>query len=495
MRFLFRAFGGLALLVLAISLLGVASVTVKNAFSKKAENSFKSKYGKERSYTAYVEELKPTQISPKIFAYGEAKSWRSLELRAATSGRLVFLSKNYREGGKVDKGEILFKIDPRESNDLVAIAEVNLLEARAEYDEAKNARALIQSDLRYSEEQLALRVKALERKKSLNKSGIVTTAMVENSELLLSNAYQAVSTKKNLLSQGNARITRMKISVTRAEISLEQARRQLSDSEYSAPFDGVISKVSVTLGRLLNKNEQLGVLIDTEALEVGFQVSNSEFSRLIDESGAIMPLTIKVTKDDQENSLMLSGVVQRVGAAVIPGTSGRQVFASLKDDRSGVIRAGDFLLVEIEEGPLTNVAIVPSAALDANNTLLLLGKDSRLEAIKVKVLRRQANKIIVGGVPFGREYVIERPPYLGVGLRVKPIRPGDIKVSSSQSTNGTSKDEMIELSPEERSAIIGFVQKNERMPKEVKKTIIKQLEAKQVPLSLVKRFKSRMEGN
>jgi multidrug efflux pump subunit AcrA (membrane-fusion protein) len=165
MRFLFRAFGGLLLLVLAASLLGIASVKLKNAFSEKAEGSFKKKYGNERIYTAYVERLKPTQISPKIMAYGEAKSWRSLELRAASSGRLIFLSKNFREGGMISAGETLFKIDPREAEDLVKVADVNRLEARAEYNEAQSALSLVQSDLSYSEEQLKLRLTAVERQK------------------------------------------------------------------------------------------------------------------------------------------------------------------------------------------------------------------------------------------------------------------------------------------------------------------------------------------
>ena len=108
MRFLFRAIGGLLLLVLAVAFLGFAAVKLKNAFSEKAEASFKTKYGQERTYTAYVETLKSTQIKPKIMAYGEAKSWRSLELRAANPGRLVFLSENFREGGMVSFGELLF---------------------------------------------------------------------------------------------------------------------------------------------------------------------------------------------------------------------------------------------------------------------------------------------------------------------------------------------------------------------------------------------------
>ena len=267
------------------------------------------------------------------------------------------------------------------------------------------------------------------------------------------------------------------------------------DSEYQAPFAGIISKVSVVPGRLLNKNEQLGVLIDTNALEVGFQVSNLEFARMVDDNGTIMPLSIKVIKDVQGNSLTLSGIVQRVGAEAVTGTAGRQIFASLKGDRTKMIRAGDFLMVEIEESPLKNVALIPSAAVDTNGKLLLLSESNRLEEIKVDVLRRQADKVIVSGVPFGREYVIDRPPYLDSGLRVKPIRPEDLLKISSQRKIKSKEDEMIELSPEERSALIEFVQKNDRMPKEVKEKIVKQLEETRVSLSLINRFKSRMEGN
>ena len=157
MRFLFRAIGGLLLLVLAVAFLGLAAVKLKNAFSEKAETSFKTKNGQERTYIAFVETLKSTQIKPKIMAYGEAKSWRSLGLRAANPGRLEFLSENFREGGMVSFGELLFKIDPREADDLVKVAEVNLLEARAEYNEAQSAFLLVKSDLSYSEEQLNLR--------------------------------------------------------------------------------------------------------------------------------------------------------------------------------------------------------------------------------------------------------------------------------------------------------------------------------------------------
>ena len=152
-------------------------------------------------------------------------------------------------------------------------------------------------------------------------------------------------------------------------------------------------------------------------------------------------------------------------------------------------------MVEIEEDKLDNIAIIPSSAIDTNSKILLLGANDRLEEIEVDVLRRQSDKVIVSAVPFGREYVIDRPPYLDAGLRVKPSRPGDLQGEPSQVGSKIKKDEMVELSQKERSELINFVQKNGRIPKEVKETILKKLEKTKVPLSLVNRFKGRMEGN
>jgi hypothetical protein len=494
MNFFFRAFSGLSLIMLVAVFLSLGGITLKKALEQKSERSFKSKYAKERTYSAYVDLLKSTTVKPIIVAYGEARSWRTLELRATNSGRVKFLSDNFREGGRVFQDEVLFQIDPSESNDIFSVAKVNLDEALAEYDEANDALLLITSNLKDAKEQLFLRASALKRQKSLKQSGIVTTAAVESAELVVSNANQTVSGRKNELSQGKAKIERSKISVTRATISLEQAKRRLDEDEYRAPFEGIISKVSVAPGRLLNKNEQLGVLIDPEAIEVGFQVSNREFSRLLDKEGNVRSLDIKVRKEETDQAQVISGVIQRAGAEVLSGTSGRQIFASLDGINSGFIRAGDFLIVEIEEDELPNVAIISANAVGSNGTILLLDDESRLVEFAVNIIRRQDDRVILGNVPFGREYVTDRPPQLDAGLKVKPIRSDQKELGAVKLTSKTEEN-LIEISTDQRNKLIEFVQKNNRMPKDVKKGILKQLKLKKVPTELVDRLNKRIEGN
>jgi hypothetical protein len=69
------------------------------------------------------------------------------------------------------------------------------------------------------------------------------------------------------------------------------------------------------------------------------------------------------------------------------------------------------------------VAVIPAAAVSPAGGILVLGEGERLEEVTVRILRRQGDRLIVAGAPFGREYVTERQPQLGPGVLVRPIRP------------------------------------------------------------------------
>ncbi len=495
MRFFFRAIIGFFLFGLVLSFLGVAVISVNDALKTRAEKNSKNRFAKERTYNAYVDKLKSSKFVPKITAYGEAKSWRSLELRTASSGRLIFLAESFREGGQIQKNDLLFKIDPSQAEDLFEFAKVNLAEAKAELKEANLALVLVIDDRNAAKQQLKLRESALTRQKSLKTSGIVTKTSVENAELLLSNAQQILVGRENALAQGRFRIEKASVALERAKISFEQAKRQLKETEYRAPFSGIISKVSVAPGRLLNRNEQLGVLIDPKAIEVEFQVSNQEFSRLVDSNGDILRLPIKVKLELNNLSIERSGLIQRSGGEVVQGASGRQIFASLDGLRGSGIRPGDFLLVEIEESELSGVAIIPSSSADSNGNIFLVGKEDRLEEYKSEILRRQGDFIILENVPFGREYVSQRAPQLDVGLRINPIRIDEKSNSiSSLEKPDKSEEKLVAITKEQREKLIEFVNNNKRIPKDVRKGIIAQLQREKVSSKLVSRFEKRMEG-
>ena len=115
-----------------------------------------------------------------------------------------------------------------------------------------------------------------------------------------------------------------------------------------------------------------------------------------------------------------------------------------------------------------------------------MGED-RLEAIAVRLLRRQGDDILVRGDDLaGREIVSQRSPLLGAGIKVRPLR--------QDADDAQGSNEMLELSADRRARLVAFVEGSTDMSEAVKNQILGQLSEPSVPARMVKRLEGRMGG-
>ena len=63
------------------------------------------------------------------------------------------------------------------------------------------------------------------------------------------------------------------------------------------------------------------------------------------------------------------------------------------------MRPGDFVTVNVTEPELRSVALVPSTAIGANETALVLDENNRLSEVAVDLLRRQGDDVIIRALP------------------------------------------------------------------------------------------------
>lgn len=484
MRFMTRSLLAIVLLSVTVALLAVAVSQVRSAVNERQSREARQRPAQERVFTVNVDTIEIGSAQPVITAFGEISSWRTLELRSATSGRLVALSDVFRDGGAVSKGDLLYRIDPSEAEATRALAASRVEEAEAEISEAAAAVMLAKAELTAATEQLALRDQALLRAQDLKSRGVGTDATVETATLARSSAAQTEIARKQAMAQAEARIVRARIGLDRERISLREAERQLEETAVFAPFDGILTDVSAVQGRLIGNNEKLGSLIDPLALEVAFRVSNAQFSRLIDERGALRSVPITATLDLAGAPVVVSGMVDRAGGEVGDGQTGRIIYATLEPENAQPLRPGDFMRVEIAEPPLENVAVVPASAVSADGRILLLHNEDRLESANVDILRRQGDDVIITGVEAGRDYVLRLQPQLGAGVKVKAFHAG----------TGLIEVEMVELAPERRAKLVAAVEGNAYIPNDVKTRILGQLAEQQVPANVVARLEARMGG-
>ncbi len=485
MRFLRKSLSGLFLVAVTLGLLVYAGDMVFKAVETRMAQEPRVPRARERVFAVNVVPVVFESITPQMSAFGEVQSQRTLELRAAASGALIDLDPAFVEGGQVDAGQLLARIDPADAQAALDRAQSDLLDAQAEQREADRAIVLAQDELLAAQEQVTLREQALQRQRDLLARNVGTTAAVESAELALSSARQSVLTRRQAVASAEARIDQAATRLKRAEIARDEAQRRLDETEVRAEFAGTLSDVTVVAGRLVTGNEQLARIVDPDTLEVAFRVSTQQYARLLDEEGRLRNAAVQVTLDVFGTNISTQGSLTREGAAVGEGQTGRLLFANLDAPRG--FKPGDFVTVTIEEAPLRFVARLPATAVNAANEVLVVGEDEKLQVAEVQLMRRQGNDVLIRARDLqGREVVAERTPLLGAGIRVKPLR-GD-------AANVPEQPEMLELSDERRAKLVAFVEANTRMPAEAKSRILSQLAQDKVPAQMVERIEARMGG-
>lgn len=484
MRFLQRVMIGLLLAALSLGGIAVAVKQVVDAVIATMSEEPRRRPPRETVRAVNVITFEPATLTPVLTAYGEVLSRRTLDVRATASGTVVALGPNVEEGGRVLAGQLLVRIDPETAQADLEVARADLAEAEANLRDAERNLSLAREDLEVSEDQAALRLQALERQQSLAARGIGTGAAVEDAALSEASARAAVVSRKQSLAAAEARLDNARTSVSRATIALGEAERALADTTVLAPFSGTLGDVAVVEGGQASQNDVLARLVDPSALEVAFRISTAQHARLLDAEGVLTGLPVEAVLEVAGLDLLSSGVIARESPVVGEGQTGRQVFARL--DTAAGLRPGDFVTIRVEEPALQRVARLPSSALGADGTVLVLDPEDRLEAVPVRLLRRQADAVLVRGEGLqGRQVVAERTPLLGAGLKVRPIAP-------AAPGAGLAEPQMLTLDAARKARLLAFVEGNARMPADVKSRILSQLQQEQVPAQVVARLESRM---
>lgn len=486
MRFLLRALAGMSLVVLTCALLALAGMSLMRSIGEGEGEEQARGPGAERVFAVETAELTAREVAPVLTAYGWVESARRLEIRAAVAGRIVDLAPGFRAGGTVEAGERLYRLDPAEAETARALAVNDLDAAMAEEEEARAAVTLAQAEFAASLRQRDLRARALARTRDLRVRGIGTEADLETAELALAAADQALTSQRAALAASEARIASAAIAVARSRIARDEALRTIADLEAFAPFAAALSDVVAVPGARVSAGEKLGLLLDPAALDVAVTLSHAEFARLADAEGRLRPLDLVARLGSGADQVEIAGRLDRAAASTSEGETGRRVYATLSDADCQAIRPGDFVTLEITEPPLDRVAVVPATALGETEDLLLVGDDGRLEALPVRILRRQGDVVIVAQVPFGRTYVTGRQPQLGPGIRVRPATPGP--------GDGMAPEAMIRLSPERRAGLIAAVRTSERIGAADRARIIATLAEDEVPRAIIDRLERRTGG-
>ncbi len=306
---------------------------------------------------------------------GRFEAVEEVAIRARVTGYLDAV--HFDDGQRVNKGDLLFEIDPRPFQATLARAEAEL--------------SRVQSQLK------------------------LTELEVNRGERLLT--QKAISAEE--VDSRRARFQEASANVAAARAAVQTAALDLQYSKISAPVSGRISSRNIDIGNLVTTDSSampLTTIVKTDPLHFVFDVSEAEYLQFARVAGGEAALTgeTKVTAQIRladENNWAREGVVDFVDNRLDQNTGTLRMRVLVENDNE-LLRPGIFgrLRMAITEPHVA--MLIPDRAVvsdQAAKVLMVIGEEGKVtpKPVKLGTLIGNDMRVIRSGIEASEQVIVE----------------------------------------------------------------------------------------
>ena len=338
----------------------------------------------ERPLRVEALQVKQEDIPVFIAGYGEVKALNVVPIAPEVAGKIVKIHPRLEAGEIIPKGEILFKIDPR---DYITVRKTSR-------DRLKNLKR--NQELTKKEYE---RVRVL-----LEKNNIGTQAGIEAAEKAMLSAADLTSQIAQVL---------------------ETAETNLERCEVRAPFNARIKSVSLEKGQYVTPGQNIITLADDSVLEIQVPLDSRDArkwlrfnvektNRKTSWFASLEQVPCKIRWTEHNNGQTWDGRLHRV---VKFDQQTRTLTVAVRVDAENALKKnpqslplveGMFCSVKIPGRTLHNVFRLPRQAVSFENTVYI-ANDNRLKTVPIKVARVEGeNAYVDDGLNAGDMVIITR---------------------------------------------------------------------------------------
>ncbi len=208
--------------------------------------------------------------------------------------------------------------------------------------------------------------------------------------------------------------------VLSAEAGLETARLSRERAGFSLPFDGRIVEVSVAPGQKVTAGQSYGRAHSFDAVEVRVSFPPDNLSVLDSVTGT----QALVLADILGRTVTLPGVVTRLDGEISRTTRLATLIISMDPARVAEIGLlpGAFATVTLVGPEISDVAVVPNAALQEDDQLWMIVDGVLRMTQDVTVVQRGRETSLVTGLPDGAEIAVGTIAGAVDGMKVSAMR-------------------------------------------------------------------------
>lgn len=399
-----------AVLPLAVLVAGAVILAVLNA--TKPEPEVSSEPPRPLRVYAHVAEMASAQL--KVETHGEVRPRVRSEIVAEVGGRIVEVSPEFIEGGRVEPGEALAVI---ESTDYVSArneAEARLASAQVDLEQA------------------------------------LADADVARKQLAGQRNPSPLALKK-------PQVARARAALEAAEANLSLAQTNVDRTRITLPYSGRIASTGVDLGQFVARGQIVGQAFSVDKVEIRLPLTDQQLGALGVPIGYTAPegkgLPVDLTAEVAGKRHSWTGRLARLDAAVDSTT--RVVYATAEvtnpydtgPDPDGMPLAVGLFVDAIVSGRIVDNAIqIPAAGLRAGNQVFVLSEKGRLDVREVDVIYRNSSQAVLeSGIVSGELIVTSaiRNPIPGMALEaIDEEAVGAVSDTSLESTTESANDDV-----------------------------------------------------
>lgn len=332
------------------------------------------------------------------------------------------MSVNVKVGDLVHKGAVLFTLDATDIQKQVTMTKTSLQLAEASYQKNKEQWDIGKNSLERTKviasENIANAQQNLANQKALYDVGAIAKAQLDQAELGLKELESTFASQLEQLEAqtSDSTLQLAQAQLSQAQVGYNQAQDDLDNAVVTAPVDGIVSQVLVTVGNMASNAQPAMSLMNPKNLYSSLSVAENLVNRLT--TGNAVKVTVSSVSEES-----LFGKIDHISPSSDPRTQLYLIKISLEDP-SGLIKPGMFAKVELTIDEKADVMAINSEAITLKNekTIVYVVEGDKAVAKEVVTgLDTGVNIEILKGLNQGDKVIIKGQTLVGEGHKVKIV--------------------------------------------------------------------------
>ncbi len=341
---------GILIVIAGIGYYGWGYFKGRNGNSREVQKKVKEKAkgrAEEAPIPVKVTEAVLGDLPLRLSFSGQADCWDKATVKAEASGKIVKIFKTI--GERVNKGEVVIKIDDEDEKISYEQAKAVHLKALADYITTFRTIKIKGIGMSNKDRERVKKARAqYEKSLSFFREGKLSQEKLKDAEEKL----LIVMIEAGALKEEVRRATK---GLTDAELNFRKAELALERTEVKAPFSGVVSEIKISTGETVSPGSELFRIVNPASLYIRAYVLESELGKLKEGMEARVKFLAFPDK-------YFRGRIKAISPELDPEKKTAVVYIQLSKN-SPLLRPGMSCDVGIEYKILKNVVKVPRKAI------------------------------------------------------------------------------------------------------------------------------------